>query len=74
MSKLSKSRLVKVLIAIVKSPLGELGGGGDYPDLFKGFKGVNNSRINERDVYFNDFNRINGFNVLKFYYKGRMVL
>jgi hypothetical protein len=59
---------------IARSPLGELGSGVNYPDLFKGFKGVNNSRINERDVCFNDFNRINGFNVLKFYYKGRMVL
>jgi hypothetical protein len=71
---LSKSGLVKGLIAIARSPLGELDGGGDCPDLFRGFKGVNNSRINKRDVYFNDFNRINGFNVLKFYYKGRMVL
>jgi hypothetical protein len=59
---------------IVRSPLGELGGRGDYLNLFKGFKGVNNSRINKRDIYFNNFNRINGFNVLKFYYKGRMVL
>jgi hypothetical protein len=65
---------VKGLIVIARSPLGELGGGGDYPDLFKGFKGVNNSRINERDVCFNDFDGINGFNVLKFCYKGRMVL
>jgi hypothetical protein len=47
---------------------------GDYLDLFKGFKGINNSRINKRDVYFNNFNRINGFNVLKFYYKRRIVL
>jgi hypothetical protein len=54
--------------------LGELSGGVNCPDLFRGFKGVNNSRINKRDVYFNDFNGINGFNVLKFYYKGRMVL
>jgi hypothetical protein len=59
---------------IVRSPLGEFSGRGDYPDLFRGFKGVNNSRINKRDVYFNNFNRINGFDVLKFYYKGRMVL
>jgi hypothetical protein len=51
-----------------------LGSGGDYPDLFRGFKGVNNSRINKRDVCFNDFNKINGFDVLKFCYKGRMVL
>ena len=72
--KLLKSGLVKGLIIIARSPLGELSGKGDYPDLFKGFKGVNNSRINKRDVYFNDFNRINGFNVLKFYYKRRMVL
>jgi hypothetical protein len=72
--KLSKSGLVKGLIVIARSPLGELGSGGDCPDLFKGFKGVNNSRINKRDVYFNDFNGIDGFNVLKFYYKGRMVL
>jgi hypothetical protein len=72
--KLLKSGLVKGLIAIVRSPLGELSSGGDYSNLFKGFKGVNNSRINKRDVCFNDFNRINGFNVLKFYYKGRMVL
>jgi hypothetical protein len=66
--------LVKGLIAIIRSPLGELSGGGDCPNLFKGFKGVNNSRINKRDVCFNDFNGINGFNVLKFYYKERMVL
>jgi hypothetical protein len=72
--KLSKSGLVKGLIAIARSPLSELGGRGDYPDLFRGFKGVNNSRINKRDVCFNNFNRINGFNVLKFYYKGRIVL
>ena len=71
---MSKSRLVKGLIAIVRSPLGKLGGGGDYPDLFRGFKGVNNGRINKRDVYFNNFNKINSFNILKFYYKGRMVL
>jgi hypothetical protein len=54
--------------------LGELGSRGDCSNLFRGFKGVNNSRINKRDVCFNDFNRINGFDVLKFYYKGRMVL
>jgi hypothetical protein len=72
--KLSKLGLVKGLIAIARSPLGELGGGGDYPNLFRGFKGVNNSRINKRDVCFNNFNGINGFNVLKFCYKERMVL
>jgi hypothetical protein len=71
---LLKSGLVKGLIVIARSPLSELSGGGDYPDLFKGFKGINNSRINKRDVYFNDFNGINSFNVLKFYYKGRIVL
>ena len=63
-----------MLIATARSPLGELGGKGNCPNLFKGFKGVNNSRINKRDVCFNDFNGINGFNVPKFYYKGRMVL
>jgi hypothetical protein len=72
--KLSKSGLVKGLIATVRSPLGELGSRGNYSNLFGGFKGINNSRINKRDVYFNDFNRINGFDVLKFYYKGRIVL
>jgi hypothetical protein len=72
--KLLKLGLVKGLIVIVRSLLGELNGRGDCLDLFKGFRGVNNSRINKRDVYFNDFNRINSFNVLKFYYKGRMVL
>jgi hypothetical protein len=71
---LSKSGLVKGLIAIARSPLGELGSRGDCPDLFGGFKGINNSRINERDVYFNNFNGINSFNVPKFCYKGRMVL
>jgi hypothetical protein len=71
---LSKLELVKGLIAIVRSPLGELGGRGDCPNLFRGFKGINNGRINKRDVYFDDFNRIDGFDVLKFYYKGRMVL
>jgi hypothetical protein len=74
LSKLLKLGLVKGLIAIARSPLGELGGGVNCPDLFKGFKGINNSRINKRDVYFNDFNRINSFNVPKFYYKRRMVL
>jgi hypothetical protein len=58
----------------VRSPLGKLSSRGNYPDLFRGFKGINNSKINKRDVYFNDFNKINGFNVLKFYYKERMVL
>jgi hypothetical protein len=66
--------LVKGLITIARSPLGELSGGGDCPDLFGGLKGVNNSRIDKRDVYFNDFNRINGFDIPKFYYKGRIVL
>jgi hypothetical protein len=74
LSKLLKLGLVKGLIAIARSPLGELGGGVNYPDLFGGFKGVNNSRINKRDIYFNNFNGINGFDVPKFYYKKRMVL
>jgi hypothetical protein len=72
--KLLKLGLVKGLIVIARSPLGELGSGGDYSNLFRGFEGVNNSRINKRDVCFNNFNGINGFDVLKFYYKGRMVL
>jgi hypothetical protein len=59
---------------ITKSPLSELSSRGNYSNLFKGFKGVNNNRINKRKVYFNDFNRINSFNVLKFYYKERIVL
>ena len=59
---------------IARSPLGELSSGGNYSNLFKGFNGVNNGRINKRDVCFNDFNRINSFNVLKFYYKERIVL
>jgi len=33
------------------------------------FKSINNNRINKRDVCFNDFNRINSFNILRFYYK-----
>jgi hypothetical protein len=65
---------VKGLIVIVRSPLSELNSRGNYSNLFKGFKSINNSRINKRDVYFNNLNKINGFNVLKFYYKGRMVL
>jgi hypothetical protein len=72
--KLLKLKLVKGLIVIIRSPLGKLSGRGDYPNLFRGFKGINNSRINKRDIYFNNFNRINGFNILKFYYKERMVL
>jgi hypothetical protein len=72
--ELSKSGLVKGLIAIARLFLVELSNRGDCSDLFRGFKGVNNSRINKRDVYFNNFNRINGFNILKFYYKERMVL
>jgi len=74
LSKLLKSGLVKGLIVIARSPLGELSNKGNYSNLFKGFKGVNNSRINKRDVRFNNFNRINGFNILKFYYKERIVL
>jgi hypothetical protein len=72
--KLLKLRLIKGLIVIARSPLNKLSSGSNCPDLFKGFKGVNNSRINKRDVYFNNFNGINGFNILKFYYKERMVL
>jgi hypothetical protein len=72
--KLLKSGLVKGLIAIVRSPLGELNNKGDCLNLFGGFKVINNSIINKRDVYFNNFNRINSFNVLKFYYKRRIVL
>jgi hypothetical protein len=72
--KLLKLRFIKGLIVIARSPLGELGGGGNYSNLFGGFKGINNSRINKRDIYFDNFNKINGFNILKFYYKGRMVL
>ena len=72
--KLLKSGLIKGLTAIVRSPLGELSNRSDYPNLFRGFKGINNSRINKRDICFNNFNRINSFNVLKFYYKGRIVL
>jgi len=71
---LSKSRLVKGLIVIARSPLSKLGSRGNCPNLFRGFKGINNNRINKRDVYFNNFNGINSFNILKFYYKGRMVL
>ena len=65
---------MKGLIVIARSPLGELSSRGNYLNLFGGFKGINNSRINKRDVYFNNFNRINGFNILKFYYKRRIVL
>ena len=72
--KLLKLELVKGLIAIARSPLGKLGGKGDCPNLFRGFKGVNDGKINGRDVCFNNFDRINGFDVLKVYYKGRMVL
>ena len=72
--KLLKLRLIKGLIIIVKSPLGELSSKGNCLNLFKGFKGINNNRINKKDVYFNNFNRINSFNILKFYYKGRIVL
>ena len=74
MSKLLKSGLVKGLITIVRSPLGELNNKGNCLNLFKRFKDINNNRINKRDVYFNDFNRINSFKVLKFYYKKRIVL
>jgi hypothetical protein len=72
--KLLKLRLIKGLIIIVKSPLSELSSKGNCLNLFKGFKGINNNRINKKDVYFNNFNRINSFNILKFYYKGRIVL
>jgi PPE-repeat protein len=72
--KLLKSGLIKGLTVIARSSLSELNSRGNCSDLFKGFKGINNSRINKRDVYFNNFNRINSFNILKFYYKERMVL
>ena len=35
----------------MRSSLGNLSNRGDYPNLLKGFKGVNNKRINKRDVY-----------------------
>jgi hypothetical protein len=72
--KLLKLGLVKGLIAIIRSSLSELNNKGNYFNLFKGFKDINNNRINKRGVYFNNFNRINGFNILKFYYKERIVL
>jgi hypothetical protein len=72
--KLLKSGLIKGLIVIARLSLSKLNNKGNYSNLFKGFKGINNNRINKRDVYFNDFNRINSFNVLKFYYKERIVL
>lgn len=71
---MSKSGLVKGLTATARSPLGELGGGSDCPDLFGGFEGVNDGRIDERDVCFDDFDGIDGFDVPKFCYEGRMVL
>jgi hypothetical protein len=57
----------------VRSPLGELNNKGNYSNLFKGFKGINNSRINKRDVYFNNFNKINGFNVLRKIIEGGII-
>jgi hypothetical protein len=60
---------VKGLTAIARSSLGELSSGGDYSNLFRGFKGVNDGRINKRDVCFNNFNGINGFDVSKFIIK-----
>jgi hypothetical protein len=45
-------RIIKEgLTAIARSSLGDLSNRGDYPDLLKGFEGVNNERINKRDVY-----------------------
>ena len=61
-----KLGLVKGLIVIARSPLGELSSRGNCLNLFRGFKGINNNRINKRDVYFNNFNKINSFNILKF--------
>jgi hypothetical protein len=58
----------------VRSPLGELNSKGNCLNLFRGFKSINNNKINKNNVYFNNFNRINSFNVLKFYYKRRIVL
>jgi len=72
--KLLKLRLIKGLIVIVRLFLSELNSKSNYFNLFKGFKGINNNRINKRDIYFNNFNKINSFNILKFYYKGRIVL
>jgi hypothetical protein len=37
--------------AIARSLLGDLSNRGNRPDLLEGFKGVNNKRINKRDVY-----------------------
>jgi hypothetical protein len=59
---------------IARSPLNKLSNKSNCLNLFKGFKGINNSRINKRDICFNNFNKINSFNVLKFYYKERIVL
>jgi hypothetical protein len=36
---------------IARSPLGDLSNRGNYSNLFKEFKGINNKRINKRDIY-----------------------
>jgi hypothetical protein len=38
-------------MATARSSLGDLSNRGNCPDLLEGFKGVNNKRINKRDVY-----------------------
>jgi hypothetical protein len=58
---------------IIRSLLDNLSSKGNYPNLLVRLKGVNNEEINKRDVCFNVFNAFNGFNILKFWYKGRMV-
>jgi hypothetical protein len=47
-----KVKIIKEgLTAIARSLLSDLSNRGDCPDLLEGFKGVNNKRINKRDVY-----------------------
>jgi hypothetical protein len=47
-----KVKIIKEgLTAIARSLLSDLSNRGDFPDLLERFKGVNNERINKRDVY-----------------------
>jgi hypothetical protein len=47
-----KVRIIKEgSTATARSLLGDLSNRGDCSNLLKGFKGVNNKRINKRDVY-----------------------
>jgi hypothetical protein len=65
--KVIKVKIIKDrLIIITRSLLSNLSNRGNCLDLFKGFKDINNKRINKRDVYLMVFKSFINFNILKF--------